>query len=54
MRECGTCKVNPASDLFDAMAVCDEQRINVLELVNTLQWPTIKQDGLALVTRDEC
>ncbi len=46
-------KINPASDLIGAQAVCYEHRTEVLELVNNLQRLTIKQDGLALHTRDE-
>ncbi len=51
-RECGTSKINPASDLLGALAVCDEHRAEVVELVNTLQRLSIKHDGLALLTRD--
>ncbi len=43
---CGTGKVNPVSNLFGALAVCDEHRIEVRL--------TIKQGSLAQVTRDEC
>ncbi len=54
VRECGTGKINPASYLIGALAVCDELRAEVLEFLNTLQGLTIKQDSLALLTRDEC
>ncbi len=47
-------KINPASHLLGALVVCDEQRAEVLEFVNILQGLTIKQDSLALLTRDEC
>ncbi len=53
-RECGTSKINPASYLFGALAVCDEHRAEVLEFVHILQGLTLKQDSLALLTRDEC
>ncbi len=43
-RECGTSKINPASDLLGVLAVCHEHRIEVLEFVNILQWLTMKQD----------
>ncbi len=46
--------VNPASDLLGALAACDEHLAEVLEFVNILQGLTIKQDILALFTRDEC
>ncbi len=51
---CGTGKVYPDSNLFGALAVCDEHRIEVLEVVNIFQWLTIKQSSLAQVTKDEC
>ncbi len=47
-------KINPASDLLVALAVCEEHRAEVLESVHNLLGPTIKQYGLALLTRDEC
>ncbi len=47
-------KIIPASDLFGALAVVDEHRIEVLELVNIPQWLFIMQDGLVLSTRYEC
>ncbi len=53
-RECGTNKIKTASDLFGVLVVCDEHRAEVLEFANILQGLTIKQDGLALLTRDEC
>ncbi len=43
-RECGTSEINPASYLLGALAVCNEQRAEVLEFVNILQGLTIKQD----------
>ncbi len=54
MKKCGTSKINPASDLFGALAVCDDNRAEVFEFVNILQWLALKQDGLALLARDEC
>ncbi len=37
MRECGTGKINPASDLFGVLNVCDEQRnIGVLTAATIL------------------
>ncbi len=54
MRECGTGKINPASDLSGGLSVSDEDRTEVFKLATTLQWLTIKQAGLALLTRDEC
>ncbi len=54
MRECGTGKINPASDLLGALTVCNEHQAEVLEFVHTLKGLTIKQDSLALLTRDEC
>ncbi len=33
-RECGASKINPASDLLGALAVCDEHRDEVL-----INWP---------------
>ncbi len=53
-RECETSKINSASDFLGALAVCDEHRAGVLEFVNILQELTIKPDGLAVLTRDEC
>ncbi len=47
-------QVNTASELFDTLTICDEHRIEVLELFNFPQGLTFKQDGLALITRDEC
>ncbi len=52
--KCGTSKINPASYLLGALAVCDEHRAELLEFVNILQGLTIKQDSLVLLTRDEC
>ncbi len=52
--ECGTSKINSASDLLGALAVCDEHRAEVLEFVDLPLGLTIKQDSLALLTRDEC
>ncbi len=43
-KECVSGKINPASDIFGALAVCDLHRTEVLELVNILQE----------LTRDEC
>ncbi len=37
-----------------ALAVCDGHQVEVLEFVHILQGLTIKQDSLALLTRDEC
>ncbi len=42
------------SNLVGAQAVCDKHRAKVLEFVNILQRLTIKQDALALLTRDGC
>ncbi len=42
-----------ASDLLGALGVCDEHRFEVLEFINILQGLIIKQDNLALLTRDE-
>ncbi len=53
-RECGTGKINSASDIFGALAVCDENRMELFELVNILQWRTITQNDLVLLNRDEC
>ncbi len=53
MRECETDKINPASKLFDAPAVCDEHQPEVLEFVNFIRGFTTKYDGLALLARDE-
>ncbi len=53
-RECGMSKINPASDLLGALAVCDEHRAEIPEFVHIIQGLTIKQDSLALLTRDEC
>ncbi len=36
-RECEPSKFKPVSDLFGALAVCDENRTEVFELVNILQ-----------------
>ncbi len=49
-RECRTSKINPASDLLVALAVCDEHGADVLELVHIIAGLTIKQDSLALLT----
>ncbi len=46
--------INHASGLLGALAVCDKYQAEVLEFVNILQGLTIKQDSLALLTRDEC
>ncbi len=46
-RECGTGKIDP--NLFGELAVRDEHKAQVLELVKILSGITIKQD-----TRDEC
>ncbi len=54
VRECRPSKINPASDLPSALAVCSEHRAEVLEFVNIFQGLTIRQDSLALLTRDEC
>ncbi len=54
MSECGMGQINPASGLFGTLAVCDEHRIEALEFENIFYWLTIKQDGLALLTGDEC
>ncbi len=35
-KECGTSKINPASDLTGALAVCDDRRAAVLEFFNIL------------------
>ncbi len=50
-RKCGTAKINSTSDLFGALVVSDKHRA---EFVNILQGLAIKQDGLALLTSDEC
>ncbi len=50
-KEYGTVKIKSASNLFGALAVSDKHRA---EFVNILQGLTIKQDGLALLTSDEC
>ncbi len=47
-------EVNTAYDLRGALAVYDEHRTKVLELVNIHQRLTIKHGGLALLTKDEC
>ncbi len=52
VRECGTSKINPASDLLGALVVCDEHRAEVLEFARIHQGLIIKQDGLVLLTRD--
>ncbi len=52
VRECGTSKINPASDLLGALVVFDEHQAEVLEFVNIHQGLTIKEDGLVLLTRD--
>ncbi len=54
VRQCGTGKVNPASVLFGVLAVCDENRTEVLKHANFLQWLTVKKEGLALLTKNEC
>ncbi len=43
-------KINPASYLLGALAVCDEHRAEVLEFVNIHQGLTINQDSLVLLT----
>ncbi len=48
-RECGTSKINPASDFLGAPTVYDKHQAEVLEFVSILQGLTIKQDGLALL-----
>ncbi len=53
-REFETGKTHPPSDLFGALAVCDEPRTEVFQPVSILQCLTIKQDDLKLLTRDEC
>ncbi len=52
-RECGMSKINPASDLLGTLDVCEEHRAEVLEFFHITQGLTIKQDSLALLTRDE-
>ncbi len=44
-------KINTAFDFFGALTACDEHRAELLEIDNSLQGLTIKQDGLALLTR---
>ncbi len=46
--------INTASELFGTLTVCDEHRIEVLELFNFPKGLTFKQDDLALLARDEC
>ncbi len=53
-RECQTDRISTVSDIFSALAICDEHRSEVLEFVKILQGLTIKQEGLALLTRDRC
>ncbi len=53
-RECGTSKINLASDLLGALTVCYEHQVEALECVNFHQGLTIRQDGLVLLTTDEC
>ncbi len=40
-RECGPSKINRASEILGALAVCDEHRVKVLEFVNILLGLTI-------------
>ncbi len=54
VRECGTNKINAASDFIRVLAVCYEHRVEVLEFVNIPQGHTIKQGGTTLLTRAEC
>ncbi len=42
-RECTTGKFNPACDLFGALTVCDEDKTELLWLVNIHKWLAIKQ-----------
>ncbi len=49
----GIGRVNPDSDCFSLLIFCDENRAEVLETANIIQRLTIKQDGVALLTRDE-
>ncbi len=51
-RERGTSMINPDSDVFGVLSVCDENKTEVFGLVSTIQWLTIKQAGLALLTTD--
>ncbi len=53
-REYGMSKINSVSNLLGFLADYDEHRAKVLEFFHILQWLTIKQDGLALLIRDEC
>ncbi len=53
-RECGTGKIDPGSDLLSVLAASNENKTDVLELVNILQWLIIKQDILELIIRDGC
>ncbi len=48
-RECGTSKIDPVSDFFGALVICDEHRAEVLEFVNFLQTLIIKHDGSVLL-----
>ncbi len=48
-----TCKITPASDLFGALAVCDENKTELFNLVNILQWLAIKQVGSLLCFQSE-
>ncbi len=50
----GSEKIGPARDLFGVLVACDENSNEVYELVNILQWLTVKQDGLALLTWNKC
>ncbi len=48
-----TCKITPASDLFGALAVCDENKTELFNLVNILQWLAMKQVGSLLCFQSE-
>ncbi len=50
-RECKPSTINHASDLLDAMAVCDEHRAEVLEFVNNLQRLTACATVILTITR---
>ncbi len=45
-------KVNHSSDLFGALAVCDEHRVGEFKLVSILYGLAIKQVGLVSLTDD--
>ncbi len=42
-RKCGARKINTASDLVGALAVCEVQRAEILEFVNILKSPQLRQ-----------